>query len=656
MANAPNITTSGGIFLRVQIFLAAGGGEKRNVWIVSRGGRVMPNRESSLEGRIDEVTTQLKVLAARVEVLEARLDGTAIVSSPVEAKGRPAVEIPDEASEVVLAWVGKASLLQRLSVLCFLLVVALILRTVTDSEILDKGVGSVLGMLYAAVLIAWGWRLYRQESPLSPVFSVCGALLLFSIVVETHEHFESLPTAPAYILLTLAGAAMAYTSHRFKVALPVFVGTLGMSVAGVALDFPNPIFPYLFVLLLAANVLGTFATRLQRCSWLRWLLLAVTMFMLLVWGFRLGIYLNKLPSRQLPFSVAGFFPTVFFFGLAYLSIAVAGILGRITERVARFDCALPTINAAWTYTVARYVVNSGLGDKTTLGIVGVLAALSHIAIAFRLSRRNLPGAPGTNSLAMAGAVLLVMALPMAIGSSFVSLAVFSALAFGMCVLSCRWHSGGMRLTSYLLQFYACGGLALQLQTSEAASASFLGAAASGALACIALWHYLWARGNPPPTESLVFGRFDKKDRSVALLLVASLVGGFFTLRVGIYQLLTQLVAGGGVEAAFGSAQTVLINISAALLISYAYVRRDKQVRNVAILVTVFGAGKVFLLDLFGMRGLPIVASLLSFGVTALIESFALSRWQKGDVPQVADCSGEDATLVRGGPEEVRTVQ
>jgi hypothetical protein len=602
----------------------------------------MPNKEASLEGHYEEISTQLKILAQRVEVLEARLDGTAIAGAPAAAKTKPAGEITEEASEAVLAWVGKSSLLPRLAVLCFLLVVALILRTVTDSNILDKGVGSILGMLYAAVLMGWGWRLYGKENPLAPVFSVCGALLLFSVVVETHEHFESLPTAPAYILLTVAGAAMAYTSHRYKLALPVFVGTLGMCFAGVALDFPNPIFPYLFILLLAANVLGTFATRLQRCSWLRWLLLAVTLFMMLVWGFRLGIFLTKLPPSQLPFSVAGFFPTIFFFGLAYLSIAVAGILGRITERVARFDCALPTISAAWTYAVARYVVNAGLGDKTILGIFGVLAALLHFAIAFRLSRRNLPGAPGTNSLVLAGAVLLVMALPMATGSSFVSLAVLSAMAFGLCVLSSRWNSGGMRLTSYLLQLYACSGLAIALQTSEVTTASVVGAAASGALACVALWHYWWARNNSPPAESAVFSRFDKKDRSVALILMASLLGGFVTLRVGIYQLLTQMVSAGMLEAAFASAQSVLINVSAALLMVYAYVRHDKQVRNVAILVTVIGAGKVFGVDLFGMRGIPIVASLLTFGITAFIESFALSRWQKGDVPQVEDGSGDEA--------------
>jgi hypothetical protein len=36
-----------------------------------------------------------------------------------------------------------------------------------------------------------------------------------------------------------------------------------------------------------------------------------------------------------------------------------------------------------------------------------------------------------------------------------------------------------------------------------------------------------------------------------------------------------------------------------------------------------------------MRGVPIVASLLSFGVTAFLESFALSRWQRIDALRVS---------------------
>lgn len=595
----------------------------------------MPNRESSLENRIEEIATQLQVLVRRVEVLESRLEGAKAVAPPAAADGRPETAAPAEATERVLDWVGTSSLLQRLAVLCFLLVVALILRTVTDNNILDKEVGSLLGMLYASVLMAAGWRFYRGNSPLAPVLSVCGAFLLFSIVVETHEHFESLPTVPAYILITFAGAAMAFTSHRYKVALPVFVGTLGMCFAGVALDFPNPVFPYLVVLLLAANLLGTFATRLQRCTWLRWILLIATIFMMQVWGFRLGVFATRGSPEMLPSSSAGFFPSVVIMGLVYLAIAAAGILGRISDRISRFDFALPTINVLWAFTISRYVVGVGLGSEVLLGAFGVAAALGHIAVAFWLARRNVEGAPGTNAFALAGTVLLAMSLPVATGSALVSLALCSALAFGSCLLSRRWRSGGVRLTSYLLQFYACGALALLLRTTEAANPSVLGAVASGGLACIAFWHYLWARHNPPPSESLVFSQLDRKDRGAALLLVAALVGGFFTLRVGVYQALSGSVPVEAMADAFTAAQSVLINASAAVLMCFAFARRDKQVRNVAILVTVIGACKVLLLDLFGLKGVPVVASLLSFGVAAFLESFALSRWQRIDMLRVS---------------------
>lgn len=600
----------------------------------------MPNRDTPPEYRIEELATQVQELARRIEALEMRLERSPAIA-PTESKTELAETGPEEASEKMLDWVGKSSLLQRLATFCFLMVTALILRTLTDNDILSKGVGSLLGMGYAAALMTWGWFLYARRSPLSPVFSGSGAFLLFAIIVETHEHFESLPTVPAYLLLTLAGTAMVSMSLRFKVALPVFVGTLGMCFAGVALDFPNPIFPYLFVLLLVANIMGTFATRLQRCSWLRWILLGVTVFMMQVWGFRLGIYLSKTAPADLPFSVSGIFPALIIFGLAFLAIAAAGVLGRITDRISRFDLALPTVNVIWIYIIARYVVNAGQGNGTLLGAFGVASALGHFALSFWLYRRNAERLPGSVSFAIAGSVLLAMALPAATGSSLISLAIFSALALGISILSQRWRSGGLRLLSYLLQFYACGALALQLRSSEATEPSALGAVASGALAVIALKHYLWARHNPPPAESSIFSRFDNKDRGVALLLAAALAGGFFTLRVGLFQALNRSVPPETLTDAFASGQSVLINAAAAVLMCYAFSKRDKLVRNVAILVTVLGAGKVFLLDLFGLKGVPVVASMLSFGVTAFLESFALSRWQRIDTLRVSKWPQEE---------------
>lgn len=591
----------------------------------------MSDSGKSLECRIEEIERGLHALGGRLEELERRLE------NPVGKVRRDTIPVSgsEETSEVLLAWVGKASLLQRLASICFLLVVALVLRTVTDNDILSKGIGSLIGMAYSFALIAWGWRSYRNSHPLAPVFTVCGAFLLYSIVVETHEHFESLPTVPAYVIIAAAGVVMAIISHLYKVVLPVFVGTLGMCVAGIALDFPHPVFPYLFILLLAANILGTFATRLQRCSWLRWLLFIVSVFMMMVWGMRLGIYLGRTVPGDLPFSVGGFFPAVLILALAYAGISIMGILGRITARVSGFDFVLPALNVLWAYMVARYAVNAGLGSELFFGVIGVAAAVGHLAMCCWFGRRRVEGAPGTNSFALAGGLLLAMALPVATGSKLISLALISAAALGIAVLSKRWRSGGMRMTSYFLQFYACGVLALLLRATEASSPSLVGAAASAALAGIAFLHYLWARNNPPPPESVLFSRFDNNDRLAVSLLMASLLGGFFTLRLGVYQGIVGVVSGDEISAMFSSAQTVIVNLSAAVLMCFAFMRRNKEVRNVAILITVIGGGKVFLLDLFGLGGVPVVVSVLSFGVAASLESFALSRWQRIDMLRVS---------------------
>jgi len=588
----------------------------------------MPSRNRSLEDRIEELERQLRALRERVDALGENDSSRAVTSAPgiEDHAGRD-----EDASEKVLAWVGRSSLLQRLATVCFLLVVALVLRTLTDSGVMAKDLGSWLGMVYAFALIGWGWFGYRRQHPLAPVFTVIGTFLLYSIVVETHEHFESLSTLPAYLLLAAAAVMTAAISHLYRVALPVFVGALGMALAGVALDFPNPVFPYLFVLLVAANMLGTFATRLQRCSWLRWLLFLLTVFMAQVWGFRLGIFLGRSGGEELPFSLLGFFPVVALVAGVYLVTALFGIRGRISEKISRFDYALPTLNILWAFMVARYVVNSGLGNEWFLGLSGLAAAAIHLAVAFWLGRGRTEGAPGANSFTIAGTVLLAMALPMATGSRLLSLAVLSALAFAMAAQAYRWRSGGMRAFSYLLQIYGCATLALLLRSAEGTAPSLVGALASTVLSCLAFFHYLWARNNPPAAESSVFARFDPEDRSAVLLLMAALVGAFFALRVGVYQGLGHFMPGEDPSLAFSSAQSVLINASAVVLMCFAFARRNKEVRNVAILLTVIGGCKVFLLDLFGMRGVPVVVSVLSFGVAASLESFALTRWQRIDM-------------------------
>jgi hypothetical protein len=104
------------------------------------------------------------------------------------------------------------------------------------------------------------------------------------------------------------------------------------------------------------------------------------------------------------------------------------------------------------------------------------------------------------------------------------------------------------------------------------------------------------------------------------------------IRVGLFQAM-QFVPAAMQRDTFRSGQSVLINVAAIALILFAYLRRDKEIRNVAILVTIIGAIKVFLYDLLGVHGLPLVFSVFSFGVLAAVESLALGKWQKQPAEQ-----------------------
>ena len=115
-----------------------------------------------------------------------------------------------------------------------------------------------------------------------------------------------------------------------------------------------------------------------------------------------------------------------------------------------------------------------------------------------------------------------------------------------------------------------------------------------------------------------------------MLLLAGLISGFFMVRIALFQIIAMLPAEMHRDA-FRSSQSVLINTAAIALILFAFLKQNKEIRNVAILVMVLGGIKVFLYDLMGIHGLPLVFSVLSFGLAAAAESIALGKWQKKPV-------------------------
>lgn len=585
-------------------------------------------REKELENRIQMLEKHLERLSSRISD-----DGAVPDSRPAShlQKEFPEEEMP-ELTEEVLSWASRNSVLPRLATVCFLMVVALVLRTITDSGLVDKLLGSGLGMGYAAALMLFGWYKYGKESPLAPVFAACGVVLMSTIVVETHAHFKSLPLVPAYLTLMATGFGMALMSRRFKTVVPISVGVMGMCFAGAAIDYPHPFFPYLTLVLYTANVLGYVAAQLKRCSWLRWSVLFVTMIMLQLWGIRLGVLLRK--GEVIPPELAPdwYLPVLAVFSLTFILLSLLGIVTAGSRKISRFDFSLPTLNVIWAYSLASHVIEARQLSISLLGMIGLFGAVALFGMAFCCFRRGIQGSPGTNTFAFAGGALLILALPAATGSFVLTLPVVSLAAITMSNVSRIWENGGVRGTSYLMSLYACAALSFALRGEGQGATDPVNMLPAGFLAVITIYQYQWCRRWPVPPASALFDFFDRNDRSAGLLLLGGLASGFFMLRVGIFQSM-QFLPAAMQRDAFRCGQSLLINASAIVLILLAYQRRDKEIRNTAIFITIIGAIKVFFYDLLGTHGVPLVFSVFSFGMAAAVESLALGKWQKRTADQ-----------------------
>jgi hypothetical protein len=582
-----------------------------------------------LLARLDSLTAEVQELRDRVDRLSVhvRVPENLTAESVEGAKKEPLPADPD-VSEELLKWAGHSALLPALSAICFLLVIALALRTVTDHGLIGKYPGTLAGIFYAATLIGLGWRKYRLAAPLAPIFAACGAILMFVIIVETQGHFKILPTIPAYLLLMVTGGTMAAISWRFQVALPILIGTLGMCLAGLAIDYPNPIFPLLAFLLLIANLQATLATRLKRCSWLRWMVLGMTILMAQVWAVKLGIYLTRHTAPTANHALPWFLPMITLLGAVLLGIALLGILRSGNNRVSRFDLILPTINVAWVFAAIYYLLSAEKGGMQGFGVTATAAAAVHFGLAAWLGNARREGAPGTNALTFAGALLLALSLPLSFNSQIGTLPLLAAAAAGLALQAQAWQSGGVRATSYLLQLSAAIILASVMVGSGARFLNIGGMIIATLMATVALWHFRWCRRNSPPTASQLFA-YDLQDRSASLLLFAALINSFLVGRVLLYLWLGDGATGG---TSFACAQSVLINSGAAILLLLALRLRNRELRNVAVLVSLLGGAKVFFVDLLSATGYPLIVSVLSFGLLITLLPIILSRWPRNPDP------------------------
>ena len=124
----------------------------------------MADDQRSLEARVELLTTELALLRQRVEQVAAFAGAPALPGEAAGSAFTPGTLPPTivaattSEEEESSTWERESSrLLSRASTVSFLLVLALIMRMITDSSIVPPQMGSLIGIGYAGIILAVGW-------------------------------------------------------------------------------------------------------------------------------------------------------------------------------------------------------------------------------------------------------------------------------------------------------------------------------------------------------------------------------------------------------------------------------------------------------------------------------------------------------------------
>ncbi len=580
--------------------------------------------------RLDTLSSQVIMLSRRIEELSSRLNRLE-ASENLQAAGIH--HHADELEDFMMMpeggmwhWISSSALLPRVATVCFALVIALLLRVLTDNHILNTQVGTFIGIGYSLGLIGAGWWLMSMKNPIGPVLPTCGALLLYSIILEAHIRFSAITTETAYVLLAVTIASLPLIGWYYGRLGLTCLGLLGGVVLAFVLDFPRPLFPALMALVLLANIMAAHAARHQpRCGWTRWFVYVGGLIGWLFWTVKLGVVFER--QMEMPAFLAGawFLPLLLGYVVTFIIMTSLAMLRDKSVQV--FDQVVPTLNAllgfgaAWALSVSSH--HSPLG----LGIAAVILALVHLGIAYGYYRSGKMAGGGICAFTTAGALLLSLGVPAISGNLPLSLVAWVAIGLGLARLSTVCEVGEIRILSYFLPIAATiTGVVAGLFTANT-DRTIMAMAVALVLALASGFQYWWSRRNRLLCSAGLLATFDPRDRGAMALLLVCLANSFIGLR-----LVTSVLANGlglGTDANLLSGiDSVIINMASMGLMALGVRSGNGEMLAAAALTAMIGAAKVFGHDLFNDHGIPLVISVFSSGLVAVAGSVTIGRWQR----------------------------
>lgn len=526
-------------------------------------------------------------LRERVRALELRLDrieqGSAL---PLTQSGQEPRLATSPAPAPIDTEVAAATIFRRIAMLCFVLFGALILRVLTQQNILGVGFGTVLGFAYAAHLIVLSvipgrFGGFARENSL---FQCSGAMLAFFIAIESAVRTQTIGRVSAMFSIAAFGLLALGMGIRERKAALGATGVIGGILALVALDMApaNAALQLtLVVLLAAAGLANSWRDRWQRLRPVTMLLLMVA----LPAGFFFCGKEPGIPRSLLAASAAFWCLTMLQHFLAFRRLGHASAwLSLMTLWLAGIQQA-----AHWPYMGA------------TTGSIAAVSLLLLIVFA-----RQAPQA--TTGLA---GIMATSALAGAIGWAMLDHTGLLCSMFAMAL----WFAGRRAIPVWAaaftsLLFLASAGVGLSQLLRPPVSAFGLIAMTLSAL--VLVLHYVGTGRSGAERYTGLAMRLAPVALAAGLAL---LLGLFWELLNRAFQQPAQLVL----------SQTVILVITALALTFWGHAAHRRSPLFCGLACMALALVKVLLIDLMQLKSFHMLASVVLVGLASVAVSLILRR-------------------------------
>lgn len=532
----------------------------------------------------------LAELRERIHALEARVDclehGRAIPGRSTSASSqRPRSEDSEE--------VTAARAFTRIAMLSFTLFGALILRILTQQNVLGTGFGTVLGVIYAGHLIVLSFlpgrlgNLARQTS----LFQCSGVVLGFVIAIESSMRTHTMDRPTAMVLIAgFAALAALVGVLRNKVTL-VATGLLGAVAAIIALSLDRDHLALQLVLLVGLTATAVGFSWKDRWGHLR--LLALPLLMLIL---SIGMWL----AHQQSMSTG---PLVLAAGALWAIVVIQHVAAL--HRLGPAAAWLPGVTI-WVLCLAAIHGWNGTGKAAAVVATLALALLPLIAT------RGALLAPATAGLTATATVAGLVGWPSLDTSGLLCALAGTALWLTASRAPTAWSAGGAILLMG-------EGAALHLYRLLSGPAPRTILAAGLLLAALLILHYLRS-GRIKPTES---------GTTAQLLAPVALAAGLLVLLALFREVARRLIMD---ESLFLLAQTAVLSGTAVGLTAWGHVSHRRAVFYSGVVCMVLALAKVGLVDLLQLKSLYLLASVIFIGLSSVAVSLILRRRGPSSAP------------------------